>query len=272
MKNYGWVTLSRKFFEEDPDWNKPREYSLAEAWIDTIQMAAYADHQKRVGTRTVPLARGELLLSIRFLAARWQWSSGRVSRWLSMCTNEGRLREVRSGVDGTTYLVEKYEVYQKPWDGCEDSSEYDCGVPDGDKVSRKKRTKKQPVEWKPSPEYLEASRAYHASLMGAEAEKYGPKKNEQDFYYAQWTALKKNGETPEEAHRLLAAACKGWRFDDWPDRKIAKNHTFCVVIGTLKNIYNFSLLDAKDEEENDRVIAQLELEMALDAKPDPFSN
>lgn len=111
----GWIVLSRKLFETDPDWSEPRIFSRFEAWIDVIQMTAFADHKKVVGGQIVELKRGEVLLSVRFLARRWGWSNGRITRWLKTGTATEHLRVQRRTADGNIYLLPKYDTYQSPW-------------------------------------------------------------------------------------------------------------------------------------------------------------
>ena len=77
-----------------------------------IRAAAYAPHTRRIGTEQFPLARGEFLASLRYLAERWQWSIKRVRGFLEWLINDGRIVSQKRHTKGTVYLLVNYDVYQ----------------------------------------------------------------------------------------------------------------------------------------------------------------
>lgn len=109
---FGYIRISRKFFETNESWLERREFSRAEAWIDLIQMAAWKDHARLVGNEMVELKRGELLASIRFLSKRWVWGIKKVRLWITMVTGFGQIRAQRETHYGTVYLIVNYDEYQ----------------------------------------------------------------------------------------------------------------------------------------------------------------
>lgn len=100
------------FDGSDPFWAESREYSRAEAWIDLIQMAAYARHQKITGFAVETIERGEFVASVRFLGARWGWDKMRVSRFIALLEKMGRVARQRDGQHGAVYLLVNYDTYQ----------------------------------------------------------------------------------------------------------------------------------------------------------------
>lgn len=111
VEGYGFITLSRKVFSEhSPYWCEFREFSKFEAWLDIIQSAAYADHERVIRGRKVLIPRGSLVASERFLLRRWGWKSvGKVRRFLVALVNDGRIER-----DAKTERITvcNYDVYQ----------------------------------------------------------------------------------------------------------------------------------------------------------------
>jgi hypothetical protein len=121
---HGSFLVSRKAFlpvEKGGDvlWNKPREFSEWEAWEYLFARAAYSPHpwSLRKGG-VVQLRRGETPpLAVRYLAERWGWGRNRVHRFLSMLEHDlDRISGQQRTADGDTYLIVKYETYQRVGD------------------------------------------------------------------------------------------------------------------------------------------------------------
>jgi hypothetical protein len=69
------------------------------AWLWLFDKAAWGDRVERFGRFTVRLRRGEIAASYRFLARAWNWSHGRVQRWLQLLADRGKLQlRVEAGV------------------------------------------------------------------------------------------------------------------------------------------------------------------------------
>lgn len=111
-REYGHVKISRKAFESDPFWLESRVFSRWEAWQDLIQMAAWKSQRRAVGASVVELRRGEILVSVRYLAQRWMWSKNKVAAFLQLLEEMGRIAGQRKGQAGTAYLLVNYERYQ----------------------------------------------------------------------------------------------------------------------------------------------------------------
>jgi hypothetical protein len=108
----GHIKIARKFFDTDPWWNKPRVYSEAEAWLDLIQLAAYRSTTFATLHGPLDLERGQLVASLRHLAARWKWSVKKVRGFLAIAQRTERIRAQRETQHGTLYLIENYDHYQ----------------------------------------------------------------------------------------------------------------------------------------------------------------
>lgn len=115
MEQFGYIKVSRKMFAGDPFWDEERQYSRAEAWVDLIQMASWKDRKQVVGATVVHLERGELLASERFLSERWQWSRGKVRRFLDLLEKMDRISKKtdhQTDHPGTVVSICNYDTYQ----------------------------------------------------------------------------------------------------------------------------------------------------------------
>lgn len=91
-RKQGWFILARKLFDEcDPFWNERRRFSRWEAWVDMIEMASHTDHERMMDGSLVPIPRGSLVASERFLATRWCWSKSTVHRFIAMLRDMERI-------------------------------------------------------------------------------------------------------------------------------------------------------------------------------------
>ncbi|MDR0659821.1 MAG: hypothetical protein LBG19_03250 [Prevotellaceae bacterium] len=92
MEN-GFLRLSRSFFD-CPFWEQERSYSMAEAWLDLLQMARY-DEKPAVkilaSNKDLTINRGEIHASIRFLSSRWGWGLERTQKFIDMCKKSGAI-------------------------------------------------------------------------------------------------------------------------------------------------------------------------------------
>ncbi len=102
-----FFAVARKYLESALWLQEP--FTKGQAWIDLVGRASFED-----GDLT---KRGELLISERNLAKRWQWSRKKVQCFLKYLENEDMIqrtinRSSKSTTYGTTIHIENYEVYQ----------------------------------------------------------------------------------------------------------------------------------------------------------------
>lgn len=109
MKKNGFIKLHRSFFEHD-FWDKRREFSYAEAFLDLIQNANYAPKSVRIGSQKINLKVGEQVASLRYLGTRWGWSKGKVARFMDVLKTE-RMAGQRTEHGQTIIILCKYEDY-----------------------------------------------------------------------------------------------------------------------------------------------------------------
>jgi hypothetical protein len=128
-----FLPLSRQFFN-NPLWTERREFSKAEAWIYLIYNARYEATvtNSLIDGKLISWGRGELPASIRYLVQAWQWSKGKVERYLSFLENEGMItRRLCSGI--TVISLNKYEVFNgsKPHGDAASENDPKNGTPNG---------------------------------------------------------------------------------------------------------------------------------------------
>lgn len=91
MTSVGYIRVSRKILTSEW-WNEDRPRTKVEAWLDLIMWARFADGVVEHDSNPVDLRRGEFIGSLRFLAARWQWTIKAVRVFLAACISKERLR------------------------------------------------------------------------------------------------------------------------------------------------------------------------------------
>lgn len=107
----GFIKLSRKFFNHFL-WCEPRELSRAEAWLDLIYSARIDAGKQIIQGRVIELDRGELLISVRYLATRWKWGEKKIRIFLKLLENE-RMVAHRKTQGFTILTLCKYDHYNK---------------------------------------------------------------------------------------------------------------------------------------------------------------
>lgn len=109
----GYLPLSRKLFEH-PFWKEKREFSRAEAWLDLLQSARFdiAPVQMLAGSQIITFERGELPVSLRYLAERWQWSKNKVDTFLKLLLSQKMVaKRTAPGTAQTILKISNYAVY-----------------------------------------------------------------------------------------------------------------------------------------------------------------
>lgn len=108
--------MKTTFFKVDRDiqnnwlWND-KPFARGQAWIDLLLMATHTDHQGYLDGQVIDKKRGEVHVSIVFLAERWGWSRNKVYRFLRTLKNE-KMVSYNGTTNGTIIYIEKYTFYQ----------------------------------------------------------------------------------------------------------------------------------------------------------------
>lgn len=91
-------------------WREERSLSKFEAWLDLLQLAAFAPTKRIVSGHVIEIERGELIASLRYLSQRWTWKKDKVASYLGLLTSESMIRrETRHGQ--SVLILCNYEVY-----------------------------------------------------------------------------------------------------------------------------------------------------------------
>ena len=106
----GFYKISRKLLTSDFWVLEP--FTKAQAWLDLIGLASYKKSKIRIKNgETVDIERGECAWSVIKLAQRWQWSRGKVNRFLTYLKNEKMIQQkICSNL--TIINILNYEFYQ----------------------------------------------------------------------------------------------------------------------------------------------------------------
>ncbi len=107
----GWIKIHRQLVESEVWLSEP--FSRSQAWVDLICLANHKEGfiRTKKGTR-VKVERGQVGYSQEALAKRWQWSRGKVRRYLSEL--EKTDRQIVQGKSPVISLISivNYEKYQ----------------------------------------------------------------------------------------------------------------------------------------------------------------
>lgn len=103
--------MSRALFSHSI-WLQQGPFSPGQAWVDLIGLAAWKDTSFSKRGNQIYLRRGQIGMSIKGLADRWQWSQGKVKRFLKWLKNEDQIEEQNSAVT-TVITITNYDDYQK---------------------------------------------------------------------------------------------------------------------------------------------------------------
>lgn len=116
MSERGVFAIDRGIFDHPKFHDEGREFSKLEAWVWLLSRAAWRQHTRTIGGRTIELERGQLAASIRYMAEAWGWSRSRVERFLVLLETEtdGETEIETANETGITVItIRKYDEYQK---------------------------------------------------------------------------------------------------------------------------------------------------------------
>ena len=105
----GWVCIHRQIMEHPDYFAEP--FTRMGAWIDLLLLANHKRDSITVRHQVVSVERGQIGISEDTLAARWQWSRGKVRRFLKKLEDDGQIVQQKSNVIGCITVV-NYGKYQ----------------------------------------------------------------------------------------------------------------------------------------------------------------
>lgn len=103
----GWIKLHRKI-QDNPIWDKPEQLR---AWIDLLLMATHKERTKFINGEEVILEQGEVDASFRYLSKRWNWSTGKVRRFLNLLKKCSMI-DVKTDTGQNVVSICNYATYQ----------------------------------------------------------------------------------------------------------------------------------------------------------------
>lgn len=109
LNTIGYVKLHRPFFSHWL-WEEVRALSKAEAFLDLLQLAAFAPTKRVIQGKLVSLSVGELVASERFLELRWKWSRTKVRQFLVLLESD-RMLDRRKDQGETVLKLSNYGKY-----------------------------------------------------------------------------------------------------------------------------------------------------------------
>lgn len=106
-----YIPISRRLFEHHL-WCEERIFSRFEAWLDILQSARFEDTKQLIGNRLIEVKRGQMLVSLRYLASRWQWSTKKVGSFLELLIQDGMIKKETPKETGQTVItICNYDKY-----------------------------------------------------------------------------------------------------------------------------------------------------------------
>ena len=106
----GWIKLDRKIKYNRLWLEKP--FSRGQAWVDLLLLANHSDREYVYHGERVVGKRGDVDVSMLWLAERWGWSRGKVSRFIRELEVNQMCFKKSSTTHGTTLTIENYASYQ----------------------------------------------------------------------------------------------------------------------------------------------------------------
>lgn len=107
----GWIKIYRQI-QDSAVWRSNAPFDYRSAWIDLIMMANVKQKEILYRGQTVIVKRGDVYTSIRKLANRWNWSTGKVSRYLNNLVKLEMVKKIKSTKSATHLSLVNYEDFQ----------------------------------------------------------------------------------------------------------------------------------------------------------------
>jgi len=131
----GWIKLHRQIMDNPLYFSEP--FSRTQAWIDLLLLANHKENYFFKRGIKVEVSIGQVGYDIESLGKRWQWSRGKVERFILHLEKEGNVVRQKNNVS-TLISITKYKEYQadsKP-------NEKSKGKPNGHQIGTQTDTNK----------------------------------------------------------------------------------------------------------------------------------
>lgn len=140
-KNRGWIKLYRQI-QNSSIWTRSGPFDDRSAWIDLLLMANHEDRTVIIKQKPVVIHAGEHWTSYQKLAERWQWSRGKVIRYLRLLS-ELEMCTVHGTPNGTRLTIVKYGFFQDGRTTYGTTDDTTDGTADGTADGTQTRTKEE---------------------------------------------------------------------------------------------------------------------------------
>lgn len=105
----GTVNISRDIWNDAAFRDQP--FTEREAFMWMVMEASWKPRERRIGSISVHLERGQLATSVRFMADAWKWQKSTVDRFLKRLKNRDMIGTA-SGTGVNIITICKYDEYQ----------------------------------------------------------------------------------------------------------------------------------------------------------------
>lgn len=105
----GYIKVDRKILN-NKIWNE-QPFSRGQAWLDLLLMADYETKHKMWRGKLIMFQRGDVNISIRWLAERWGWSYKKARCFLELLQNE-KMIQVKAHRNRSVITITNYGTYQ----------------------------------------------------------------------------------------------------------------------------------------------------------------
>lgn len=129
----GWIKIHREITEH---WIF-QDAEKFKWWIDLLAMASHEERKVLIGSIVIPLKRGQLSVSLSFLAARWGRSKDKVLNFLKLLESDNMILRT-SDRKSTTITICNYDSYQ----------DNDCPTPTANQTDVRPMSDQSPTEYK----------------------------------------------------------------------------------------------------------------------------
>lgn len=109
-KTRGWIKLYRDI-NENMLWTSDEPFDRRSAWIDLLLMVNHEPKTILVDGQKKTIGVGQRWLSVRTLSQKWNWSKGRVERFMKLL-EEDEMITLEKHKNGTLLTIVKYGFFQ----------------------------------------------------------------------------------------------------------------------------------------------------------------
>ena len=109
-RHKGWIKIHRKI-QDHWLYETDEPYTKREAWIDILLNANHKERKWPIGVKMQTVYPGQQVRSMRTLSMKWNWSIGKVKRFLEMLESDNMI-EVSNETQTTRISICNWEAYQ----------------------------------------------------------------------------------------------------------------------------------------------------------------